>query len=764
MEAHARRGARVRPPPAATRPAFSGIRNMPFRTWLCAALLAAFTSSAVKADTDHVDVRVGLVLGGGGARGIAHIGVLKVLERERIPVHAIAGTSMGAIVGGLYAAGYSADELEQVIHAIDWRDALRDGPPRADLPMTRKEESLRVLADIEMGFGDGRFKLPRGVLQGQNLQMLLQRLFMRVGEVRDFDALPIPFRAVAADIATGETVVFAHGDLPDVVRASMSVPAAFQPIRIDGRLLVDGGIVDNVPVGVARAMGATHLIVVDVSEPLLDEDNLNSPLAITVQMLSVLMQAQTRRQLQELGEHDVLIRPELGDIGSTQFDRAAETLTPGEAAAAAAVERLRTLALSPEAYRQHVAARRQPSLQPPLVEFVRVNANRSRTARLVAARLPELSGKPLDVELLESGIAAAYGDARYERISWRIVEDDAGRTGVEVTPVDKGWGPTLIRFGLQLSDDFRGNSSYQLSAEASTPGWGEGLLHGRASIGRLTSLEADAFSPFGFTGQYFLQPYIGVRAINVPLSTGEREIARLRQERGFGGVRVGWDTAPATRLSLGVERGHDRLRQRIGAPGQFESRSSPYGAVVLGVTHDTLDGNVFPSTGQRFDLQGEIYRPALGSEDSEEVVRLVWNAAARIGDTRILGGLRLSHASRDNALLQGFDQLGGLGNLSGYGENELIGSQLFLARGLFYRRFGDAERLFSLPAYYGISLEAGNVWPDQRAVSVGSLIYAGSLFTGVETPLGPMLLGFGRASSGRQAFYIAFGNVIRGVR
>lgn len=737
---------------------------MRFRILLFAAVLALAPCSEAKADGDSAEIRVGLVLGGGGARGIAHIGVLKVLERERIPVHAIAGTSMGAIVGALYAAGYSADELEEVIRAIDWRDALRDGPTRGDLPMARKEETLRVLADVEMGFGDGRFKLPRGVLQGQNLQLLLQRLFLRVGAVRDFDALPIPFRAVAADIATGQAVVFDRGDLPDVVRASMSVPAAFQPIRIDGRLLVDGGIVDNVPVNVARAMGTTHLIVVDVGEPLLGEDELNSPLAITMQMVSVLMKAQTQHQMDSLTETDILIHPQLGNIGSAQFDRAVETLAPGEAAAEEVVERLRALALPPQAYADHVAARRQPTLDTPLVQFVRVNANRSSTARLVAARLMGLSGQPLDVAKLESGIAAAYGDGRYERISWRVVEDGAGRTGIEVTPVDKGWGPSLIRFGVQLSDDFRGNSSYQLSAEGSTPGWGEGLLHGRASIGRLTSLEADYFSPFGFTGEFFAQPYLGFRATNIPVTVGTREVARLRQQRVFIGARAGWDVSAATRLSAGLERGYDRIRQRVGTLDEFEQLSGNYGTVVLGLVHDSLDSSVFPGAGQRLDLRGEIYRPALGSPESEEVLRLAWDAAGRFGKTRLLGGVRLSHASRDNAVLQGFDQLGGLANLSGYGDNELIGSQLFLARGLFYRPFGDAERLFSLPAYYGISLEAGNVWQDRNAVSVDSLIFAGSIFTGVETPLGPMLVGLGHASSGRNAFYIAFGNVIRGLR
>ncbi len=215
---------------------------------LLAVLLLGSWPVGVQARSAEVAVDtpcVGLVLGGGGARGIAHVGVLKVLERERIPVCAIAGTSMGAIVGGLYAAGFDAAELEQLLASIDWNDMFVDSPPRAQLPMERKQEDFRHLVDLEIGYRDGRLSIPAGLVRGQKLMLLLRRLTLSTWRAEDFDQLPIRFRAVAADIVTGRKKVFADGDLAVAIRASMSVPGAFAPVRVGEQLLVDGGMADN---------------------------------------------------------------------------------------------------------------------------------------------------------------------------------------------------------------------------------------------------------------------------------------------------------------------------------------------------------------------------------------------------------------------------------------------------------------------------------------------------------------------------------------
>ncbi|HSM30724.1 MAG TPA: patatin-like phospholipase family protein, partial [Woeseiaceae bacterium] len=291
---------------------------------LCAALSFAAAANAGDAlqardGTSSDRLRVGLVLGGGGARGAAHIGVLRELERMHIPIDAIAGTSMGAIVGGLYASGMSVADLEQLVADLDWADAMSDEPERSDLRFRRKQDARDYPIDLDIGLERGRPNLPLGVVQGQKLDLLLRKLTLPVSHVGDFDDLPIPFRAIASDIETGEMYVMESGDLALAIRASTSVPAALAPVRIDGHLLVDGGLVGNLPVDIVREMGVDVVIAVDVEFPLYAPDELQSAISISEQMLTILIRRETLRQIEKLREDDVLIRPQLGTFGSTNF-------------------------------------------------------------------------------------------------------------------------------------------------------------------------------------------------------------------------------------------------------------------------------------------------------------------------------------------------------------------------------------------------------------------------------------------------------------
>ena len=301
--------------------------------------------------------RVGLVLGGGGARGAAHIGVLRELERHRVPIDAIAGTSMGAIVGGLYAAGMSVAELQDVVATLDWADTMSDTPPRKDLSFRRKQDDAHFPIDLELGLRGSELVVPMGVIQGQDLELLLRELTIGVSGISDFDDLPIPFRAVASDIESGEAVILDSGDLAQAIRASMAVPGALAPVRIGDRLLVDGGLVGNLPIDVARTMGVDVVIAVDVEFPLYSADELDSAFAISEQMLTILIHKETRRQIDTLGDDDVLIRPELGTFASSDFGRIADTLEPGAEAARAVSASLRRLTRSESEYAEHVAQR-----------------------------------------------------------------------------------------------------------------------------------------------------------------------------------------------------------------------------------------------------------------------------------------------------------------------------------------------------------------------------------------------------------------------
>lgn len=704
-----------------------------------------------------------LVLGGGGARGAAHIGVLRVLEREHVPVDCITGTSMGAIVGGLYAAGYTADEIETVLRDIDWKDMFRDDPAREDLPMRRKDDELRFLGGIELGLRDGRIALPRGVIQGQKLQLLLRRLLLSTLQTQDFDGLPIPFRSVATDIGSGERVVFADGDLAMAIRASMSVPAAFAPIRYQGRLLVDGGIADNVPVDVARSLGAQRLIVVDVGEPLTDAAKLNSPFAIANQMLTALMKHATDEQLATLGADDVLLRPELGEFSSADFDRSMDAVALGEAAALAHVDRLRRDAASSEDYAAFAARHRRNAFDAPLIAFLDVLRNRSRTSAYVEERLSGEVGKTFEAQRLEREIGLAYGDGSHERITYDIEKRDR-ETGLQVLPVDKGWGPNFLRVGLRLSDNFNGRNSYQLIGEANFTGLNDfgGTSRNRVQIGEVTEFFSEFLQPFGRHGQFYVAPHLQYEAFNFPIGAGaQTDFAEYRRTRGDGALELGWSPSAIWQFSAALEYGRDAAHLRIGAP-EFPDFGSDFGGVVLRAVHDDLDQSGFPTRGTRIDASQEILLTQLGSTDAARIVRVRWDTALSTGANNWLigGSLSTSSGAGRDLQLAAFGPLGGLTNLSGYTENQLFATQTALARGVYYRRLTDAQQLFSVPVYLGASLEAGGIWDARRDIGTNA-IAAGSVFLGVDTLLGPIFFGYGYAQGGHNALYLTFGSLLR---
>src|SRR5450631_3198896 len=297
--------------------------------------------------------KVCLVLSGGGSRGMAHIGVLKVLEELKVPIDCIAGTSMGAVVGGLYASGMTAAQIDATMRSVDWQEAFRDAPPRRDLAFRRKQDDRNFLVRLPLGLKHGQILLPKGFIQGQKLQETLRQLTLPFSNSTDFDLLPTPFRAVATDLETGNAVLMEKGDLAIAMRASMSAPGVFAPVELNGRLLVDGGLAENLPVNVARAMHADILIVSDVSFPLQPRAELDSALSISNQMLAILVRKDTDRQRATLTAQDVLIEPILGSATATDFTAPSSVIARGEEAARGSLVRLQALSVGDTAYQDY---------------------------------------------------------------------------------------------------------------------------------------------------------------------------------------------------------------------------------------------------------------------------------------------------------------------------------------------------------------------------------------------------------------------------
>jgi NTE family protein len=700
--------------------------------------------------------RTCLVLGGGGARGAAHIGVLKVLEREHVPIDCIVGTSMGAVVGSLYASGYSANDIEIALNKIDWTQVFHDDPLRAERPIRRKDDELRFVGGVEVGIDTGGIALPQGFVQGQQLLLALRRLLEPTWNVASFDDLAIPFRCIAADIVTGDKVVFASGDLATAVRASMSVPGAFAPIRVNGRLLVDGGMVDNVPVDEARKLGAERLIVVAVGTGLSKEEDLNSPFAVADQMLTALMQNRSREQLATLGPRDLFIQPELGDINAARFDRAAEAIKVGEAAAENARADVARFAATQPEYDLWAARHRLPESGAPLVQFVNAAGEERRFAHNV--------GKPFDAAAFERDVAVMYGEGRHESIAWRLTSDDR-RTGVDIDAEEKAWGPNFLRLGLELSDNFDGRSSYQALVQARftslNDNGGEGLA--RLQLGRVFDARLEFYQPWGWDRQFSLAPYLRYRALNIPLRAepgDETYIAEIHRSEFVGGLELGWNPSSHWRLSTGVETGHEDARIQVGAVG-VPGVAGDVGLVRGRVEYDTLDSVTYPSHGMRLDLSTELYTPALGAQESADATRLAIDAAFGQRRNHLLLGLQLAYSNGGENTIGVSSKMGGLANLSGYLADEIVADELGLARAIYYRRLTSDSQILGLPLYAGASVELGGFWGSRDEIERDDLVTAGSLFIGIDSFVGPIFLGYGRADTGVDSFYLRFGPLLR---
>ncbi|NBX41272.1 MAG: patatin, partial [Gammaproteobacteria bacterium] len=405
-------------------------------------LLAALGIGSVDHAWAQSRPKVGLVLSGGGARGAAHIGVLKMLEAQRIPVDAIAGTSMGAVVGGLYASGLSSSEIEALIDSPEWRSAFAETVPRRLESFRRKTEDQRYLVKLPLGLNAGRFRLPRGLVSPQAVMQLLRRATLPVASVARFDDLPTRYRAVSTDLESGESVVLEGGDLATAMRASSSAPGVFAPIELDGRLLVDGGLADNLPVEVARSMGVDVLIVVDVGFPLRSRGSLDSATSISSQMLSIMVRRGSDAQRRKLLPEDVLLTPALGEDDST-FDLAitARAIGLGETAARDAAPRLAPLALDERGYAEFLArraARRQPL---PRIDTVRVAGDSVRYSRLLNAEFAEFAGTRAEPAALDAGLTTLFGRGNFEAVDYRLQPRAPDVADLELFAKRNSWGP-----------------------------------------------------------------------------------------------------------------------------------------------------------------------------------------------------------------------------------------------------------------------------------------------------------------------------------
>jgi NTE family protein len=720
----------------------------------------AATVGAVAPRTEGDRPRIGLVLSGGGARGAAHIGVIRVLEQLRIPIDAVAGTSMGAVVGGLYAAGLSATEIADVFKALDWQDLLTDRPPRRELVFRRKQDDRGILARGALGVREGEgVVLPLGLVQGQKITQLLRAATLPVTEIQDFDRLPIPFRALATDLETGDPVVLRSGDLATVLRASMSAPGVFAPVELDGRLLVDGGLVDNLPVGLARSMGVDVLIVVDVSFPLARRDELGSPLDVTNQMIGIMVRRGTLESREQLTATDILVEPNLGSMTAVNFNRMPQVIEAGEIAARAVQPRLAALSLTPEEHATRLAARSQPQVPTEAIAFVRAGPKSEQDAARIDAVFGVLAGAPLDSEVLQRKLGRQYGLDRYESLDYRLLRED-GELGLEIDARRKSWGPNFLRLGLSVEQDYDGGA---------TANAGLRLLMtdlNRFDAEWLTDLQfgedplffTEFFQPLSLTSDLFVASGLRYELETLQIVEDGRRVARYRTRESEASLAFGAELSNWGEARVGYARGDGSTRVMIGDPG-LPGGDFDLGAMYAEFAYDRLDSATFPRHGQALRVGWRGERESLGSSADADMIEAEWLMARSHERWSLVMGLEAGSALDDRVVSpQQLYTLGGFLALSGLPADGLIGTQYGLARAIVYRRVSrGGAGYFEFPAYLGVSLEAGDTWDKRGDFEWSGLQPAGSIFLGAESPLGPVYLAAGLSEGGRRAFYLLLG-------
>ena len=452
--------------------------------------------------------KIGLVLSGGGARGAAHIGVLKVLEELRVPVDVIAGTSMGSIVGAAYATGLTIPEMEEAVGKITTKTLFTDKPPRADQTIRQKSDDLSPFVIPELGIGKDGIALPKGFVTGVALEGELRKL-VQVTNARSFDELPIPFRAIATDIGTGEMVVLKEGSVVQAIRASMSVPGAVAPVTIGKRQLVDGGLTNNLPIDIARSMGAEVIIAVNLGTPLLKPEEITSVLSVTFQMINILTEQNVNRSLKDLRPEDILIIPELGNFSSSDFDNLIKTVSIGEAAARKASDRLRALSLPPEQYAELRKRQSAPSASDPvIIQAIRIEGTERVSPEVVLQALRSETGKPLDRDTIDLDMRRVYGRGYFENVNY-TVEDGDGKATLVILVKEKP-ERDFFRFGLELDANLGKQADFNLYASHRRKwmnAWG-GEWRNDVVLGSDVLLATEFYQPIGPSQYFFVSPQL----------------------------------------------------------------------------------------------------------------------------------------------------------------------------------------------------------------------------------------------------------------
>ncbi|WP_417531683.1 patatin-like phospholipase family protein [Marinobacter lipolyticus] len=666
---------------------------------------------------------------------MAHVGVLRVLEEMRIPVDLVVGTSAGSAVGALYASGMPVEEIEQRFIDLDWVSSFRDDPGRAYKPVRRKQEDWRFPVVPGIGVRLDGLHVGGGIIAGQNLGFILNELTRDAALVEDFDRLAIPFRAVATDLETGEQVVLGSGNLSEAIRASMSIPGVYAPVKLNGRLLVDGGIANNLPVTVARDLGADIVIAVDITDPLLKAEDLQEAFSVVGQLTTMMTRMNTDDQLARLEEQDVLIRPDLEGRTSADFYDAPILFELGATSARSHASELRHLNVSRERWTRFRESMNESGLAPGHIARIEVDHNSRLAGEFLRSRIRQETGQPLDVDALEDDLKRIYGLGYYETVSYSLSPSSEG-TVLTIQALEKSWGPNYLAFGLNYEDNFDGETRFNVGAalrmtELNDLGgeWRTGV-----QLGTEPYVRTEWFQPldYGYERYVITGAEYSRNSFSVFGDDGERNAEVDVTSRQFD-LALGMELGGNGDVRFGYSRGYATVDEQIGAP-VAPSGSIHQGGLNLQLVHDSLNDSFYPQSGGFAGIRGRVERENLGSDRHfDSVTGMGLGTGSWRGFT--MTGLLYAHAvTRGEPGIENTVRLGGFRRLSAYAPGEITGENAAMASLFASQEFGGPL----VPWFAGIGFETGNAWESFDDASWSNTVRSWSAFAGVDTFLGPV--------------------------
>lgn len=722
---------------------------MPCRHLLLGLLVAGLLANASADDQNPARPRVGLVLGGGGARGAAHIGVLEVLEKMRVPVDCVAGTSMGGLVAGAYAAGLTPAMMRKELAKADWDDLFQDDPPYSQRNYRKKALEKHFLPASETGVGADGLKYQTGVVTGQKIKLFFNQLVGDYHGEREIEALPLPLSIIATDIVHGERMVFRSGSLTTAMRASMSVPGLMSPVEAKGKKLVDGGLVDNVPIDEARMRCQADIVIaVNVGSPLLKADEISGLLSVAAQMVNILTEQNVTRSLATLKPTDIYIKPDLEGVSAGDFKRTSETADRGVLATEAVADRLRPLAVSEAAYAVWAGQFQMARRAAPKVHEIQIAGLQRVNPTMVEQHIELKPGDPVDPSRINADLLRTYGDGYYEHVDYQMLTE-RDRNILRVTPLEKSWGPDYLRYGINLDTNFKADSTYNLRL-AYQKTWlnslgGELLTYGE--IGSNNGIGMDFYQPLDERQRYFVETNLHYGSKLSSLYQDDHKLAEYRVIEGDakfgGGINLG--TLGQARAGWNEKWWNPRLD--TGSP-LLPNASKRYGGWFGRIDLDQTDRLYFPTSGWRSTIE-------YFDSPANHFSKLDAGASAfhSFGDWVLSS--RLSYQGSPVGQLPIYDSgnLGGMLNMTAFAVGQLKGDDLSYGHLRAERIIGRLPLGLRGDMRLGFAFEAAKIGTPYTETNLKGWINSTAIYLGGETPLGPVYLGYGYSTSGSKGGY-----------